>query len=178
MNNMKIDKIDIITNISCQINIASHLLINNNIYNIIKKEVKNKYEKKCGPYGYIDTIFKINDYKNNSIVSESLDNNILFNISFTAKIFNPIKDNIIESKIININKYLITCENGPLQIIININNINNDKFIFTKNKEIKHIETDKILTINDIIYIKIIDSNFYNNDDKIFIYAILEDIKK
>ena len=50
MNNImvtdKIDKIDIITTISCQINIPSHLLVNNNIYNTILEH-------------YVKTILKV-----------------------------------------------------------------------------------------------------------------------
>lgn len=176
MSDIKTDTIEFITNISCNVNIPSNVLLDNNIYNIIKQRVKKIYEKKCGPYGYIDTIYKLTEYKDNVSVSEELNNNILFNITFTAKVYNPIKDNIIVCTIVNINQYLITCENGPLKIIIKINNINNNNFKLTNN-QLYHINTDKILEINDQLYVQIIDSNYYNNDDKIFVYAILQDIK-
>lgn len=171
-----IDKIDFIANISCNINIPSDVLFSSNIYSIIKQLVIKTYEKKCGPYGYIDKIYKLTEYKDNVAVSEELNNNILFNVTFTAKIYNPIKDHIILCTITNINKYLITCVNGPLKIIININHINHINFKLTNN-QLYHIGTEKMLDINDQLYVKIIDSNFYNNDDKIFVYAILQNIK-
>ena len=171
------DKIVFITDISGFVNIPSNLVLDSNIYNIIKEYIIQTYEKKCGPYGYVDKIYKLVEYNNNISVSEELNNNILFNVTFTAKIYNPIKDNIIECIINNMNKHLLTCENGPLKIIINMNNINNNNFKLNSNKKLIHVDTDKVMDINDKLYVKIIDSNYFNNDTKIFVYAELHDIK-
>jgi DNA-directed RNA polymerase subunit E'/Rpb7 len=163
-----------VMDISTNIEIQPHLLNNSNIYNIIKNETKKQYEKKCSPYGYIDTIFKIIDYKNAYFVSENLNGNITYDITYTAKVCNPQINSIIECKVINLNKSLISCKNGPLLVIINIENINKTNFSINSNNKIIDKNDSTELEINDTVSVTVLTSDFHTNDNNIFVYGSLE----
>ncbi len=165
-----------ITNISAKVDIAPNLLVSQNIYHIIKNRAKELYEKKCNPYGYIDIIYKIVDYKNGHIVSENFDGNVIFNITYTAKICYPKINSVIEARITNINKVIILAENGPITVTIAKQNINKSNFKLNPDGSLVIKDTDEIVTVNHKIKVKVIASDFHNFDNNIFIYGYLENI--
>lgn len=161
-------------NIPSKLEIEPFLLNNKNIYNTIKTKTIELYEKKCCPYGYIDTIYKIIDYTNSKIVSENLNGNISYDIIYTARVCNPKINSLIECKIININKTLISCKNGPIIIIINSENINKTNFKINSNNQIIDSDTTLELQISNTVLIKILSSDYHDKDSSIFVYGFLE----
>jgi len=165
-----------VTNISTKVDLKPNQLNSTNIYHNIKTRAKQLYEKKCNSFGYVDTIYKITDYKNGSIIGENFDGNIVFDITYTARICYPQPNSHIQCNVVNINKTLISCSNGPITVIINTQNINKNNFKLNSNKDITIIDGDDetVLQINDHVLIKIIASDFHNTDDGIFVYGYLE----
>lgn len=163
-----------VTNISARVDIPPNLLISKNIYHNIKNRAKELYEKKCNRYGYVDVIYKIIKYENGMIIGENFDGNVIFNITYTARICYPKINSIIQCNIKNINKTIISAENGPIMIIINTQNINKKKFKFNANKNLVILDKDKLLEQNDSILVKIIATDYHNHDNNIFVYGYLE----
>lgn len=151
--------------------------IKNNLYYYIKENLKKKLEKKCNHLGYIIEIFKINKYIPLEINPASFSGNCLFNVLYSCRICRPQRGDIIVGKIINISG-IIAAKNGPIDMVIQNENINKKKFIIVNNilyyinKNNENIEIKK----NELLKIKIIDIHMLKNDDKIFVIGYLEDI--
>lgn len=151
--------------------------IGDNLYNNIKENLKKKLEKKCNHLGYIIEIFKINEYKTLEIKPSSFSGNCPFKVLYSCRICRPQKGQIITGKIINISG-MIAAKNGPIDMIIQSENINKNKFIINNNiiyyidKNKKKVEINK----NELLKIKVLDIHMLKNDDKIFVIGYLEDI--
>lgn len=163
-----------VTNISTKVDLAPNQLNSKNIYHNIKTRTKQLYEKKCNSFGYVDTIYKIIDYKNGTIIGENFDGNVIFDITYTARICYPQINTSIQCNVTNINRTLISCVSGPITIIINSQNINKNNFKLNSNKDITIIGENIILKNNDHVLVKIIASDFHKSDDSIFVYGYLE----
>ena len=106
--------------------------IGNNLYTYLKKNLKEKLENKCNDLGYIVEIFKINEYYAEFIKPSDFSGNCQFAVNYECRICKPQRNDIIVGKIININR-MIVAKNGPIDIIIPYDNINNSKFKINNN---------------------------------------------
>lgn len=129
--------------------------ITSNIDNIILKELKKAVGNKCGSHGYIDensivilkrTIGKLN--------TGHLNGSISYDVSYKAKLCNPIEGSEISCKIININKMGILAREDPLSIVL------------ARQHHISN-ETFDSLKIGDLINVKIIGKRFELYDNQI-----------
>ena len=165
----------IITEIESIVDISPKDLQSDNIYIILKNKLKQLFNKKCVEnYGYVDTIYNIIEYTEGEVLIDNFDGLIRYNVKYNAKICNPIMNNLLECKIQNINNNIISAKNGPIVVIISVNNINNKKFKITENSEILNINENKNLQISDNIIVKVLMSEFYNNKNEIFVFGYLK----
>ena len=58
------------------------LQLNNNLYVELKNNLKFKVENKCNKYGFITKIYKILDFSDGRIITESFNASIVFNINY------------------------------------------------------------------------------------------------
>lgn len=143
--------------------------INNQLDNIIKKKVKDELECICNKYGYIkkDSI----DILNRSlgqVNSIHFTGNIIYNLTLSADICNPLENTLIKSRVVNVSKMGVLAKAGydefePLNILLaKQHHINNDDFAD--------------LDIGNTIVIKVIGKRFEYGDNQISIIAVLDSI--
>jgi len=145
------------------------------LYIILKNKLKQLFNKNClENYGYIDSIYNIIDYTEGEILIDNFDGLIRYNVTYNAKICNPIINNLLECKVTNINNSIISAVNGPITIIISLQNINLKIFKINEKSEIVIINENKILKNSDDIKIKILMSEFYDKKNEIFVFGYLD----
>ena len=149
-------------------------LLNNNLYNNLKDKLQNKLLDKCLELGYITKIYNISSYSNGLLVPEDFSGNVLFNIKYNARLCYPIKNTNIVAKISNITKVLIIANNGPIIIIIKINNFNNTNF--EKNNKNELMYKKELLKIDDDIIVNVENVNINDKDSRIIVLGKLLNI--
>jgi len=152
------------------------LQLNNNLYVELKNNLKFKVENKCNKYGYITKIYKILDYSDGRIITESFNASIVFNIKYSCRLCKPINDTNIICDIELLNKSLIKAVNGPIICIISLNRINQNNFEINNNGDIFYKKTNSQIKIKDKVIINIKGVNFYSNDVRIVTLGHLLDI--
>jgi len=156
--------------------------MDNKIYLHLKERLKQKVENKCYKnFGYISEVYKILDYKDGMIEAENMLAAAIFDVSFSCKVCIPIVGRIIIAKVKQINRLLITTENGPILSVITNDRVNNQNF-FVDNannlryKKDKKANTSEILQPNDFVTIIIDTVRFNNGDEAIKTIAFLNNI--
>jgi DNA-directed RNA polymerase subunit E'/Rpb7 len=81
--------------------------LNNELYLHLKNNLKQKIENKCIDAGYVYKINNIEKYNIGYILPEDLTGNTIFEITYTAKICNPMINNQMICKIDKFLKYIM-----------------------------------------------------------------------
>ena len=150
--------------------------MNNDILINLKNNLKKKIEKKCNKYGYITKIYKILDFSNGEIIAENFNSSAIFDIKYSCRSCIPIEKTNIICKIDLQNKVLIKATNGPIIVIIKINELDQSKFnINNKGFLVRNID-NKIILLNDYVTINIIKYNFFCGDERLIILGNIIDI--
>lgn len=126
------------------------------LLNKLKKELEGKYSK----YGFIkENSIEILRYSLGELEQNSLQGNIIFNVRFTILVCNPVIGNIIKCKVMEQNKFGLSCKDVKHSII----------HIIVPKKTIKiksEVDVNSILN-DDIVYIEIIGKKPILNNNKI-----------
>lgn len=149
-------------------------LLNNNLYNNLKDKLKDKVLNKCLELGFITNVYSISYYSNGILIPENFSGNILFNIKYNARLCYPIKNTNIVAKIHNITKVLIVAVNGPIVVIIKINNFDNTKLKKNNKNEITY--NNNLLKLDDDIIVNIENININDKDTRILVLGKLLNI--
>ena len=153
--------------------------MNNDIYTNIKEELVNKVEGKCVKnYGYVVTVYKIDEYKNGFISSNNFRGSAIFNVDYSCRLCKPLVDSTIIGKVEKINHHFIKVVNGPLVILVTMNRLNNDRFFLDQKDNVRYKENDENMTLkeNDFVKVLIQTIRFNDKDIKIKSIGILQDI--
>ena len=144
--------------------------VNSNLENILLEKVKSKIEGKCINHGYVKTnSVKLVTYSCGELFSDS----IIFDLVIECLISCPFESMILECKVVSSTKVGIKCYinddsdiNPYLIFVARDHNYNNAKF--------------SNISIEDIIYVRVIGHRFELNDTFISVIAELveEDFKK
>src|SRR5207302_6611862 len=103
--------------------------LDNSIYINLKKNLIEKIEGKCYKnYGFVTKIYKILEYSEGVIVPENPMAGVLFNVKFTCRLCNPLKNTEIVCKIQKMKGMLINAINGPITVIITMDRLNDKIF--------------------------------------------------
>ena len=104
--------------------------MNNQIYKNLKDNLIKKVEGKCfKSYGFVSKIYEIKEYNQGLIVAENPLAAASFNIKFSCRLCNPLRNKQIVCKVMKIiNGMFINSQNGPITAIITITRINNELF--------------------------------------------------
>ena len=139
--------------------------LNSDIKNNIKSLLKNNLENICNKNGFITKIYRIIDYSDGLLIPETLNGNIMYNITYLCNICIPIDNTNIIAQVKIINQELIIAINGPIMIFIPKENVDinvwniTDGYINKKNK--------KKLAPFDYILIEILDKRININEKQI-----------
>lgn len=87
----------------CSVNLDP-IFLDKNIKRQILKVIKERYEKKCSDYGYINKINKISQISEGTIYDCDLSGNISYNLDINANIINYKVGDTVVSKITSIDE--------------------------------------------------------------------------
>ena len=92
--------------------------MNNDILNNLKKNLKNKVEKKCNRNGFVNEVHRIIEYTDGIIPAENLNGSAIYDISYHCSLYIPIENTLIIGNVRILNQELIIAINGPILIFI------------------------------------------------------------
>lgn len=147
--------------------------MNSDIVSNMEMVLKQKVEKKCNRYGYIDKVYSIESYQEGYLLNENFNGAANYKVDYSCRICLPIENTIIISKIHRVNSELIMATNGPIITFIPKENINTTIWDISSN--IKHKEKETELKQNDYVKIIIIKQKINQNDTQIKTIGILDD---
>jgi DNA-directed RNA polymerase subunit E'/Rpb7 len=139
--------------------------LNSDIEQNMELNLRNKVEKKCNKYGFIDKIYKIISYEDGEMKRENLSGFIDYKVTYECNMCIPIENTLIVAKILSINQELIMASNGPIIIFIPKNNIDTNTWKYDSNYINK--QTDQPLEINNLVKILILKTKINQNDTQI-----------
>lgn len=145
--------------------------MNSDIENNMKNILKEKVEKKCNEYGYVDTVYRIIKYSECIMPPENLNGCAISFVTYHCKLCIPIENTIIIGIIKVISQELIVATNGPLMIFIPKENIDTNIWGISDNYINK--KTKNKLLIDDYIKIQIMAKRINQNDIQIKIIGYL-----
>ena len=164
-----------------KIQIKPHMM-NSDIQNSMKLELRTKVEKKCNKYGFIDEVHRIESYEEDELRPENLSGCASYFINYHCRLCIPIENSIIIAQVKAINQELLLANNGPIMIFIPKDNVDThtwdvtDKFLNKKDKS--------NLKINNFIKIEVINKRINQGDHqikvigKILDYATEDEVSK
>lgn len=150
--------------------------LNNNLYNNIKTNLEKRLIGKCyNNEGFIQKIYKINKVLNlGDIKMEDKDCNVYYKVDFNCQIIKPAINKIILGKVRMNQASLLTLDNGPMKIIINGENFDNELFsIESETRLYKY--NDKVIEQGDFYKVEILVFKITNKDDTIYVIGKLID---
>jgi DNA-directed RNA polymerase subunit E'/Rpb7 len=148
--------------------------MNSDIRNHMKLNLKKKVEKKCNKNGFIDEVYKIENYYSGIIPAENLSGSAIYDIIYQCRLCIPVENSIIIGQIRIINQELIIAWNGPIIIFIPKENI--DKNIWDIQDNFLNAISKVRLKINKFVKIQIINKKINQNDHQINSIGKLLDI--
>ena len=171
------------------INIRQHTRIcvppknlNSDIKNNIKSLLETSLEGRCNINGFIVKIHRIIEYSDGFLISEILNGNVMYNITYLCNICIPMENTVIIAQVKIINQELIIGINGPIMIFIPKENVDLNTWNITDGYINK--ETKRKLQPFDYILIQILDKRINRNElqiktiGKLLNYASDEDVNK
>ena len=150
--------------------------MNSDIYSNMEAAVKEKVEKKCNKFGFIDKVHTIQKYYDGNLINEKFLGAAYYEIDYLCRMCLPIENTMIIAKVHNINSELIILSNGPIVIFIPKDNINTNLWKLSNN--IIHKENDKLLKMDDYVKVIIDKIKINKNDTQIKTIGILNDFAK
>jgi DNA-directed RNA polymerase subunit E'/Rpb7 len=148
-------------------------MMNSDIQNIMKLVLRKKVEKRCNKHGFIDVVYRIENFNEDDLRAENLSGCANYDISYHCRLCIPIEESIIIAQVKAINQELVLATNGPIMIFIPKDNIDtkvwdiSDKFLNKK---------DKVnLKLNNYIKIKVVNKRINQGDHQIKVIGNLLD---
>lgn len=145
--------------------------IDNSILNVLRKSK----EGLCTNHGYIKkNSIKLKKIDNGNVDLTSFHGYVMFQVKYEALVCNPVKDNIVNAKIINVNNFGILChssmiENGEeipiLEIIV-------PKQSLSIQSEVDLTDTELIIP-GKMVMVKIVGKKYQLNNKKISIIGTI-----
>jgi len=148
--------------------------LNNELYINLKKNLKNKVEKKCIDVGLICNIYNIENY-NGYIIPEDLSGNVAFNVTYNANVCVPLPGYQIIMKVEQIIKQAIMVKNGPVAGIVKFTDINNNIFSTTDSNQLLNIKTNQPLKIGDHVKVTVKSKRSFIGETNIGILGFIND---
>ena len=155
-----------------KVQLKPHML-NSDIQNVMKLELRKKVEKRCNKNGYIDEVHRIEEFSADTMRPENLSGCVNFNITYHCRLCIPVEETLIIAQIKAINQELILASNGPIMIFIPKDNINNDNWDVTE--KFLNKKTKEQLKVNSYVKINIVNKRINQGDHQIKVIGYLID---
>ena len=151
--------------------------MDNKIYLHLKSNLNNKLVGKCYQnFGYIMTIYKIEDISEGVIEAEDPSCSAKMVVKFSCRLCIPPKNKYLICKIDRMNKALISAINGPIKVIITQDKINKEQFFTDTDRNIRIKKGSAVLSPDMFVKVLILSSTFGNYDTSILSIGLLHDL--
>lgn len=147
-----------------KIQIKPHQL-NSDIKHTMKLVLQKKVEKRCNKNGFIDQVYRIDEYIEDDIRPENFSGACNYNVKYECKICLPIENTIIITQVKSINQELIITVTGPIIIFIPKDNINTN--IWEINEKFTNKISNNTLSVDDFVKIQIVNKRINDKDYQI-----------
>lgn len=147
--------------------------MNSDIKSNMEINLKQKVEKKCNKYGYIDKVYTIDDYEEGELIKEHFLGAANYNVIYQCRMCLPIEKTMIIGQVNIVNSELIIAKNGPIIVFIPKTNI--DTSIWDISNNITHKKNNRKIEKNDYIKIIIDKVKVNQNDTQIKTMGLLSD---
>lgn len=117
--------------------------------------LRQKESKKCNKNGFIDEIYKIENFNGGFISPDNLSGNVMFDVKYNCRICFPTIRSTLVAQVKTINQELIVCTNGPIFIFIPKDEIDSTFWDFSEN--FKNKKSGVELKENDFVKVEILD---------------------
>jgi len=145
----------------------------------IKDNLVRDIENKCyKDYGYVCKIYSVLNITNGIIQSNDPTSSASFDITYSCKLCKPIMKNNLICQIKRMNKKLIQGENGPMIVIVPMNNINSNNFFIDTNGNLRNKNKSKSIIISEdtFMVITILQCTFYDTEKCIKVLGFLDSL--
>jgi len=164
----------VITELSTIVSVDPNQL-NNNLYQNLKQNLINTYEEKCYKnYGFIEKIYEITNSSIGIMQHENPYGSVVFNVKFSCKLWNPMKNTFIIAKLDKYNRKILNLKSGPIKIIVEDTQINTNKFSFNRKNNL--IYNDEVIAENASLKVMILSKIFNDSDELIITKGYLDDV--
>ena len=155
-----------------KIQLKPHMM-NSDIMNIMKLVLRKKVEKRCNKYGFIDEVYRIENFEEDELRPENLSGCANYYITYHCRLCLPIENSIIIAQVKAINQELILATNGPIMIFIPKDNVESN--VWNVSDKFYNKETKTNLLINNFIKVEIINKRVNQGDHQIKVIGKLMD---
>ena len=158
-----------------KVQIKPHMM-NSDIQNVMKLVLRKKVEKRCNKFGFIDEVFRIEEFKEEDLKPENLSGCANYYISYHCRLCLPIENSVIVAQVKAINQELILAVNGPIMIFIPKENVDNQVWDVTD--KFLHRNDKTNLKANNFIKIEVVNKRINQGDHQIKVIGKLLDLSK
>jgi DNA-directed RNA polymerase subunit E'/Rpb7 len=155
--------------------LPSHM--NSDIESNMEVVLKQKVEKKCNKYGFIDKVYSIDydgeGYSEEIITAENFSGGAIYRVAYQCRMCLPIEQTVIIMKVHSINSELIITNNGPLICFIPKTNI--DTSIWELTNVLTHRKQNTVLTPDEYVKVIVVKKQINQFDTKIKLIGIISD---
>jgi DNA-directed RNA polymerase subunit E'/Rpb7 len=156
--------------------------MNSDIKNNMKIILKNKVEKKCNKFGYVDEVYRILEYSDGIMPPENLGGSARYDIAYHCKICVPVENTVLIGEVKVINQEVVVAINGPIMFFLPKEHVDINTWEIPEGYLNK--QNNKKLLVGDMIKIQIINKRINMNDNnikaigKLLDYANEDDVEK
>lgn len=102
--------------------------MNEAIVDNVMKKLRQMKEGRCNRYGYVVYVTRLVDLQSAEMRAEDLQVHPVFQVRYNCILCTPAKDMLIVAMVDRITDLIICCQNGPLRIIVQQDEVNNKVF--------------------------------------------------
>jgi len=139
--------------------------MNSDIRNNMKIVLKNKVEKKCNKFGFVDEVYRIIEYSDGIMPPENLSGSAIYNITYHCKICVPVENTIILGEVKVINQEVVVALNGPIMFFLPKEHVDATTWEIPEGYMNKNSNTK--LMVGDYIKIQVLNKRINMNDPSI-----------
>jgi DNA-directed RNA polymerase subunit E'/Rpb7 len=139
--------------------------MNSDIKNNMKNVLKNKVEKKCNKFGYVDEVYRILEYSDGMMPTENLNGSAIYNIMYHCKLCIPVENTILIGEVKLINMEVVAAINGPIMFFLPKEHV--DATVWEIPDGYMNKNTNKKLMVGDYVKIQVLNKRINMNDNNI-----------
>ena len=148
----------------CRISIEPYHM-NSDIKNNMKTVLKNKVEKKCNKFGYVDEVYRILEYSDGMMPVENLNGGAIYNIMYHCKLCVPVENTILIGEVKLINMEVVAAINGPIMFFLPKEHV--DATIWDMPEGYMNKQEHRKLLVGDYVKIQVLNKRINMNDNNI-----------